>query len=126
MKHYSIGLILFVLVFIVCMVLTYVVVLDLSHTEALLSRSIELQRADDIPAAAEYLFRAQHVWEQRQHLYRSVLNHDEIDLISGQFQLLRLCVETEQFEDLLCESADLMKQLEQLREICYPYYYNVL
>lgn len=126
MKYYSIGLMLFILTLVACIVLTYAVVIDLSETEDLLQQAITLQRNGDVTDAVRYMLQAQRSWEKHRNFYRSVLHHDELDLISGQFLSLSTCAEMEQFDELLCMSVDLMQQLVQLHETCIPYYFNIL
>lgn len=126
MKYYSIGLLLFILTLIACIVLTYAVVIDLSITEDLLQQAIDTQRNGDAAEAVDYMMQAQQSWEKHRNFYRSVLNHDELNDISGKFLSLSTCAETNQFDELLCMSIDLMQQLIQLRETCIPYYFNIL
>lgn len=126
MKHCSIGVILFILVLIICLALTYVVYVRLADTEDLLQQAISFQRNGDFTNSTHYLLEAQQSWENSRRFYCSVLNHDELDRITEQFYTLQFYAEQKQFDELLGSSIELMHQLAELQEICIPYYFNIL
>lgn len=126
MKFILSSLLLFSLLLGLCLFSASYVSHAVEEAELLLTDAMVLQQQDHPAEAAALTHRAADRWNSHQAYFGTVLRHDEVDDVIREFSRLESYVDTQDTEEYLSNCAALLATLRHIREMEWPYLYNLL
>ena len=126
MKFILSSLLLFSLLLGLCLFSASYVPHAVEEAELLLTDAMVLQQQDHPAEAAALTHRAADRWNSHQAYFGTVLRHDEVDDVIREFSRLESYVDTQDTEEYLSNCAALLATLRHIREMEWPYLYNLL
>ncbi len=126
MKYIVSSILLFLVLFGLCLASAAYVSNAVQETEALLADAMTLQQHGHAREAAAVTHSAADRWNSHQTYFGTVLRHDEVDDVIREFSRLESYADTEDREEFLGNCAALLATLKHIREMEWPYIYNLL
>lgn len=126
MKFILSSLLLFSLLLGLCLFSAAYVSHAVEETELLLTDAMALQQQDRYADAAAMTHWAADRWNSHQAYFGTVLRHDEVDDVIREFSRLESYADTRDTEEYLSNCAALLATLKHIREMEWPYLYNLL
>ena len=126
MKFILSSLLLFSLLLGLCLFSAAYVSHAVEETELLLTDAMALQQQDRYADAAAMTHWAADRWNSHQTYFGTVLRHDEMDDVIREFSRLESYADTQDTEEYLSNCAALLATLKHIREMEWPYLYNLL
>ncbi len=117
MKYIVVSLILLVLMLGLCLVASRCVVRAIEETGTLLDAAWNAAAANESEVCLQKIQAASDTWESYETFFGTVLRHDEIDNIMGEFAKLEAYALTQDRSEFLSNCASLLSQLEHIREM---------
>ena len=97
-----------------------------SETENLLQQAMERQQQEDPLQTARLIQLASEIWEKNEPYFGMVLCHDEIDAILDEFARLEAYADSHDQDDFRSTCAALLASLKHIREMEWPFAFNIL
>lgn len=125
MRHIVIGVGIFAAVLLFCLWSGYYVTQTVKSAEESLMQAYELAEQEDAKAALQAVEAASNCWDDHSGYFGTVLRHDEIDGVVGEFARLRITIRSGDNDEFLPTCAALLATLRHIREMELPYFYNI-
>lgn len=97
-----------------------------AHTELLLEKAQQLQQQQQSTQAARQVRIAAEYWKDSQAYFGTVLQHDEVDSIGEEMARLESYATSKDQDDFFSNCAGLLEKLRHIREMEWPFVFNVL
>lgn len=125
MRHSIIGCGIFAAVLVFCLWSGYYVTQAVNEAEENLGLAYRLAEQEDTGAALQAVEAASSCWDDHSGYFGTVLRHDEIDGVVGEFARLRITIRSGDKDEFLPTCAALLATLRHIREMEWPYFYNI-
>ena len=126
MKYTLISILLLAFLLCFCLWSAGYVSSAVSDTEGFLIEAMELERQGDQQACLTAIRRASANWDRYQTWFGTVLRHDAVDDVKAEFSRLEAYAVSQDTDDFRSNCAALLSTLEHIREMEWPYLYNIL
>lgn len=126
MKHVcvSVGILILILVF--CLFSANFTTDRVRETSALLESARDARRSGDELAALRLVQAASSNWKRHEAYFGTVLCHDEVDGIFGEFARLEAFARGQEQEEFYSSLAALLTKLEHIEQMEWPFAHNIL
>ena len=125
MRHIVIGGGIFAAVLLFCLWSGHYVTQAVKSAEESLVQAYDLAEKEDTDAALQAVEAASSCWDDHSDYFGTVLRHDEIDSVVGEFARLRITIRSGDNDEFLPTCAALLATLRHIREMEWPYFYNI-
>ena len=95
-------------------------------TEQWLGAAYDAAHDENQTEALAAVERAAAIWKRHGDYFGTVLRHDEIDGVAGEFARLDVTVRAGDWDEFLPSCAALLETLRHIREMELPYFFNIL
>lgn len=126
MKYIISSILLLSLLLAFCLVSAIYVTTSIRNTEAFLHQAVYCHNTGATEQAAANVQTAFACWRSKQNYFSTVLEHKTVDTVSESFARLQAYSTSEDQDDFLSNCEELLISLEHIREMEWPYYYNIL
>lgn len=126
MKHVCLGLSILALILALCLFTAHYTSDTVQRTSALLEEAVEARRAGDEAEALRLVRAASAHWKDHEAYFGTVLRHDEIDDVIGEFARLESYARSQDQDDFYSNCAALLSELEHIEQMEWPFFHNIL
>ena len=126
MKYILTSLLIFTLLLVFCLCSAGYVTASVKQTEGLLHQAMLQHQLGDHVQAAQTVQAAAANWDSHQLYFGTVLRHDEVDDVMAEFSKLEAYAYSKDQDDFRSNCAGLLATLQHIRDMEWPYLYNIL
>ena len=126
MRSFLISIILLTCIISFCVLSACFVSNRVTHTELLLEKALMLQNQKQSEQAARQVKTAAEYWNKSQVYFGTILQHDEVDSVGEEMARLEAYARSEDQDDFLSNCAGLLAKLHHIREMEWPFIFNIL
>lgn len=126
MKYIVVSLFLLGLMLCLCLYSSSQVAQAVQETTQLLEKAVTAEKNGDKETSLHLVRAACDTWRSHETFFGTVLRHDEIDDVTGEFARLVSYASTQDQDDFLSNCAALLAQLEHITEMEKPSFSNIM
>lgn len=126
MKHTVLSVSILILILAFCLLSASYTSNAVQKTSALLEEALEARREDDQAASIHLVQAASSHWKEHEAYFGTVLRHDEIDDVIGEFARLESYARSQDQDDFYSNCAALLSELEHIEQMEWPFFHNIL
>lgn len=125
MRHIVIGVLLLLAVTGFTVISAGYVSGAVEETAQELEQAYRYAKDEQLKLARTHVNRASDCWDRHGAYFGTVLRHDEIDGVVGEFARLKVTIEAGDRDEFLPACAALLATLRHIQEMEHPYFYNL-